>query len=170
MVIVIVVGLVLLSIVGVFLKRRHDRKADRIRGGFNEGITTRSAPMSVVSGVGDAAPESRHIGDTQIPAAGPSEQIGGRDSPVRTREAFMPYGYAYTRSESRLASRTDVAGRSSPLARGGTPMGELEKDAGMGPLNAATPDSHKAKQPRRVLVRERSVGGPQSPAAEKNSH
>lgn len=168
MVIVIFVGLVVLAIVGIVLKHRHDRKADQIRGGFNEGITTRSAPMTAVGGVGNMAPESSHIDHTQMTTAGPSEAPSGRDSPVRTREAFMPYGYAYTRSESRLASRTDVAGRSSPLARGGTPIADQEKDAGIGSLTAVTPGTDPTKRSRRVLVRERSLGGSETPDAEKH--
>ncbi|KAK1074937.1 hypothetical protein LTR12_006342 [Friedmanniomyces endolithicus] len=150
MLIVLFAALLLLALLATCLKRRHDRKADQIREGFNTGITTRStgtAPMSVV-------PASANTTTADMSAIGPSGS--GRNSPARTREAFMPYGYAYTRSESRLAAaeRGDVGqGRRSPLARGGTSVGELEKEVGF----QGSEGVPRGKKTRRVLVRERSV-------------
>jgi len=136
MLIVIFVGLLLFAIVAVWLKRRHGRKRDQISGGFNAGITSRSAPMSE-----NPAPADTSLVNTSMVTS--LEAGGGRDSPARTREAFMPYGYGYARSESRLASPAPAFdGRKSPLARVGTPVDELEKDVGV-------------DKKRRVLVRER---------------
>lgn len=134
MIIVLALGLTILGVGGRWLKKRHDRKQDRINGGFNTGITERNQEMSGPNN----GPSSSFVGGEQ-PA-------GGRDSPMRTREAFMPYGYGYTRSESRLASQGHEKG--SPLARGTTPVGELERNA--------PDDSASRKKSRRVLVRERS--------------
>lgn len=164
MLIVIFLGLLILALVALFLKRRHDRRQDQIRSGFNAGITTRTTPMTGAGTGGAAADDPSHMSNSAVMATGALEPGSGRNSPARTREAFMPYGYRYTRSESQLASRTDVTGRTSPLARGGTPVGELEKEVGLG----ATPDSgidKKNQHQRRVLVRERN--GPESPTIEK---
>ncbi|KAK3723870.1 hypothetical protein LTR37_001354 [Vermiconidia calcicola] len=139
MVIILAVGLTILGFGGRWLKKRHDRKQDRINGGFNEGITTRGPPMSSANNVHDSA----------VTVGGDVDPSNGRNSPSRTREAFMPYGYGYTRSESRLASGGIDRG-GSPLARGGTPLHEVEK----GP--AETPESLPKKKSRRVMVRERS--------------
>jgi hypothetical protein len=136
MVIVVAIGLLILGFGGRWLKKRHDRKQDRMSSSFNAGITTRAPPMAAndshVSGPADLDPNN------------------GRNSPSRTRDAFMPYGYAYTRSESRLASDD----RSSPLARGTTPVNDLEKHAG-GAESVGTPEDPRK---RRVMVRERSMG------------
>lgn len=134
MVIVVAVGLLILGFGGRWLKKRHDRKKDRISSGFNSGVTTRGTPMG---------------GGTN--AAYASDPNGGRNSPSRTREAFMPYGYGYTRSESRLGSYSNID-RSSPLARGATPVNDLEK------AGAASPEQQNQKS-RRVKVRERLMGG-----------
>lgn len=98
MVIVLAVGFSLLAWLLTWLKRRHERKQDRIpSGGFNAGITERSPPM-----------EHKNLSSTVVPLHGG----GGRsDSPARTREAFMPYGYGYARSETRVGS-----------SRGGSPL------------------------------------------------
>ena len=134
MIIVLFVGLLVLGFGGRWLKKRHDRKQDRINESFNAGITTRGPQMSGADNVHDSTPAVAN---------------DGRNSPSRTREAFMPYGYGYTRSESRLANQG--GDRGSPLARGGTPTNELEKsEAGQ------TGDSAPRKKSRRVLVRERS--------------
>lgn len=141
MLIVLVICLPLLALLAVWLKRRHDRKQDQISSGFNAGITHRSpGPMS----------------DPKLNASGGAGSVAmdgsGRNSPARTRDAFMPYGYGYNRSESRLGSKQAVYDdRRSPLARGETP-GDPEKEGGMGA--AETPGKKKSK---RVLVRERSA-------------
>lgn len=118
MVIVLAIGLTALGVGGTWLKRRHDRKQDQITSGFNAGITQRSAgpPIAAAGTAGNPNDSSMMTGSAS-----------GRDSPARTRSAFMPYGYGYARSESRLASRQDVDGRGT---RGTTPMGEREKDVG----------------------------------------
>ncbi|KAK4500544.1 hypothetical protein PRZ48_008733 [Zasmidium cellare] len=140
MLIVLVICLPLIAWLALWLKRRHDRKQDQMNGGFNQGITQRApGPMSdphmnMSGGAGSAAIDG-----------------SGRNSPARTRDAFMPYGYGYNHSESRLGSKQAVYDdRRSPLARGETP-GDPEKDA----IEAAeTPGKKKSK---RVLVRERSL-------------
>lgn len=139
MCIVLAILLPLIAWLGIWLKRRHDRKRDQISGGFNAGITQRSAPMS-----------DPNLNASGIAGSGIIDG-SGRNSPARTRDAFMPYGYGYSRSESRLESKQAVGDdRRSPLARGSTPM-DPEKEAGMG---GATP----AKKLKRVLVREKSTG------------
>lgn len=136
MVIVVGVGLLILGFGGRWLKKRHDRKKDRMSASFNAGITTRGTPMA-----------ASNVNDSHISAADGS----GRNSPSRTRDAFMPYGYGYTRSESRLGSYNNTD-RGSPLARGGTPSGDLEKADG---TVSSTPENPKSK---RVKVRERLMG------------
>lgn len=162
MLIAIFVGLLLVALVAVWLKRRHDRKQDQIRGGFNEGITTRPAHHrhEKDGGVGYAANDSTFLsnnGSQFMPGS-------GRDSPARTREAFMPYGYGYARSESRVGSRTDVdasAITTPAAARGGTPAREVEKGDEIQPAASKKPGQ------RRVLVRERSMQEPMSPVEER---
>lgn len=161
MLIVLAIALSLIGVLGTWLKRRHDRKRDQPNTSFNEGITTRSAPYNNASEKGDGNSQS-----FVAPAFNPPSN--GRNSPVRTREAFMPYGYNYTRSESRLAPGSDDAierapppvvgtaplasGRSSPLARGATPVGDLENGTAQG-----TPTPTSQSKRKKVLVRERSV-------------
>lgn len=131
MLIVIIIGLGLFIWLLIWLKRRHERKEDAAPAAFNAGITTRTTPMAST---------------TQAVAMDPSS---GRDSPARTRDAFMPYGYGYARSESRLGSRTNVAdshlAKGSPLATT-TTITDPEKDTG-------TPVGKK----KRIYVRERSM-------------
>ena len=167
MLIVLFVGLLLFALLALWLKRRHDRKADHIREPFNAGITERSAPNITDDkrrGGGDGVGDSSYMStNTSTLMAGGLEGGSGRNTPSRTRDAFMPYGYGYARSESRVGSRTGVdalEGRRSPMTRGGTPMSDIEKEVGMS--RAETP---KSKRSRKVLVRERN--GPESPDIEK---
>ena len=149
MVIVLFFGLLGLALLGLWLKKRHQRRRDQITGGFNSGITERAPPPPMSSNPqmhNDSSVLSHsHVNDSTI-------NNGGRDSPVRTREAFMPYGYGYTRSESRLGSGQNLERAGSPLARGQTPVGEIERGAPVAE-DGATPSNKKS---RRVLVRERS--------------
>lgn len=167
MVIVLAIALAAIAILATWLKKRHDRKRDQPNTSFNEGITTRRAPSDPKLGQLEKAEASN-----PLPPAAPAFNASqnGRNSPVRTRDAFMPYGYNYTRSESRLASGAagsedaiepvqpaTAAGplgneRSSPLARGGTPVGDLERGA---VENTPTPTGQIKR--KKVLVRERSV-------------
>lgn len=137
MIVVIVLGCALLALLAVYLKRRHDRKRDQAPAVFNEGITSRSLPAQTRDG---GVGEMSYVNDSSIRVAEGLEAGSGRNTPTRTRDAFMPYGYGYSRSESRLGASF----------QGGTPMGELEK-------RASADDIMPIKDPRkRVLVRERS--------------
>ncbi|EME80510.1 uncharacterized protein MYCFIDRAFT_86910 [Pseudocercospora fijiensis CIRAD86] len=127
MLIVLAILLPLLGWGAHYLKRRHDRKVDRMSGGFNAGITERAAPMSK---------EGFNDSDMVAAAAAAAASSSGRPgSPARTRDQFMPYGYGYTHSDSRTG-----------VARGGTPDVEKERGPAESPRN-----------PRRVLVREKSA-------------
>jgi hypothetical protein len=171
MVIVLAIALALVAVLATWLKKRHDRKRDEPNTSFNEGITTRTAPSDPKLG----QTEKPEASSSSMPPAAPAFNISpnGRNSPIRTRDAFMPYGYNYTRSESRLASGASASddaiehvqppppvvaagslasGRSSPLARGGTPVGDLEK----GGVEGTPTPTGKVKR-KKVLVRERSV-------------
>ena len=165
MVIVLAIALSLIAILATWLKKRHDHKRDLPNTSFNEGITTRTAPTDPAL-TEKAGNSSRSV----VPAAPAfNTSPSGRNSPARTREAFMPYGYNYTRSESRLASGSEDAiesvpplpvggarphesDRASPLARGGTPVGELER----GGIDSTPTPTGQIKR-KRVLVRERSA-------------
>lgn len=170
MVIVLAIALAAIAILATWLKKRHYRKRDQPNTSFNEGITTRTAPSDPKLGQAEK-PDA----NGSVPPVAPAYNISpnGRNSPIRTREAFMPYGYNYTRSESRLASGASASedaieqvpppppvtaagplasGRSSPLARGATPVGELEKGVIEG-----TPTPTGKVNRKKVLVRERSV-------------
>ncbi|KAI6914712.1 hypothetical protein KC318_g4355 [Hortaea werneckii] len=182
MLIVLFIGLLIIGLVAGWLKRRHDRKRDQIRGGFNEGITSRPVHHHHGDGrekagmgyaAGNAANNSSFLGMNgsshimTAPQATGLEPGSGRNSPARTHEAFMPYGYGYTRSESRLGSTTDVdqsgaSGTRSPLPKKETPTAGMER----GEKGAAGGGS-RPKGQRRVLVRERSTQGPTSPTGEK---
>lgn len=143
MIIVIALGLLILGFGGRWLKKRHDRKRDQNRLGFNAGITSRSAPVTEdKAGVSGGTAGAAALGPGSI-----------ADSPARTRDAFMPYGYGYTRSESR-----NHTGRESPVTRGGTPFEEMEKGAprAVSPSDSAVGGGVAGKM-RRVLVREKSV-------------
>ncbi|PPJ52270.1 hypothetical protein CBER1_10267 [Cercospora berteroae] len=151
MLVVLVIAFPLIAWGAVVLKRRHDRKQDQINGGFNEGITTRP-PMSDNNMNSSWSAKNReqkliqswHRSTASIPMAAAGPSGSGRNSPQRTREAFMPAGYGYSRSSSRNDSRQGV----HPLARGETPADIVER----GPNDAG---SGKGK---RVMVREKSVG------------
>lgn len=148
MLIVLFLGLLALAFLGLWLKKRHHRKRDQITTGFNSGITERAPPPPMSSN-----PNIHHTDASMLSASSAAVNDtnvnGGRDSPVRTRDAFMPYGYGYTRSESRLGSNPEIGRAGSPLARGTTPMGTVERGE-----EGGTPVGHKKS--RRVLVRERS--------------
>lgn len=170
MVIVLAIALAFIAVLATWLKKRHDRKRDLPNTSFNEGITTRTAPPDPRLG----HPEKPEASGSLPPAAPAfNNSPNDRNSPVRTREAFMPYGYNYTRSESRLASGASASddaieqvqppppvtatrplanGRSRPLARGATPVGDLEKGGVEG-----TPTPTGQVKRKKVLVRERSV-------------
>lgn len=143
MLIVLAIVLPAIGLLAHWFKRRHDRKRDQITSGFNDGITSRSGPM--------AKPDANNSG---VAGSGIVEG-SGRNSPARTRDAFMPYGYGYSRSESRLESQQAFHDdRRSPLAHAETP--DAEKEAAMG--SAETPQTQASKRrSRRVLVRERSA-------------
>lgn len=140
MLIVLFVAFLVIAFVAILLKRRHERGRDQIRGGFNAGITERSP---AVDGSGT------HVNRTSLAPAS-----SGRNSPARTRDAFMPYGYGYTRSESRPNSGSgamvDVHPQlrpfGSPLARGEMSASEMEREAGLG--------AAREMQGKRIRVRE----------------
>ncbi|KJY02098.1 hypothetical protein TI39_contig259g00005 [Zymoseptoria brevis] len=131
MILVLIIAFTLFTWGLIFLKKRLDRKRDAMTGGFNAGITTRKV---------DAEKGVTHqtSGSTLHPSS-----ASGRDSPARTREAFMPYGYGYSGSESRNGSKNEVIPleeKKSPLARTTTMATEESKDGteksevdGMGP-------------------------------------
>jgi hypothetical protein len=153
MVIVLAIALSIIAILATWLKKRHDRKRD--------SPNTRTAPT-------DPALTEKSRSAAPAAPAFTSSSPSGRNSPARTRSAFMPYGYNYTRSESRLASGSEDAiervppppvgarphesDRASPLARGGTPVGELERGGIEG-----TPTPTGQIKRKKVLVRERSA-------------
>lgn len=149
MLIVLFIALLALALLAIWLKKRHQRKQDQVKSSFNEGITTRSAPSG-------AALDSPMKQVDRAAVSGPYAQSAsvlesGRNSPARTRDAFMPYGYGYARSESRTGSRGNlpedaIQRAGSPLARAQTP-GE----------GAVAGKSAEAGKKRRVLVRERSA-------------
>lgn len=127
MLIVLAIVLPLLGAGAHWLKARHDRKVDRMSGGFNAGITERAAPMSK---------EGFNDSDMVAAAAAHKMESGRPGSPARTRDQFMPYGYGYTHSDASHAT----------VARGGTP--DVEKDRAF----AEAPRNLK-----RVMVREKST-------------
>lgn len=110
MVIVLVVALSLLGFGARWIKKRYDRKHDQNLKPFNAGVTTRSVAVT----------DDKF--DNSLSSAATFVQSSNVDSPARTREAFMPYGYGYTRSESR-----NGGGAEDSTLRGGTPYEEMEK-------------------------------------------
>lgn len=141
MIIVIALGLSILGFGGRWLKKRYDRKHDQTRTGFNAGITSRSAEVS----------DEKVVPSSSGAAAFEAGSMTG--SPARTREAFMPYGYGYKRSESRNGT-----GEEGTLTRGGTPFEELEKGEAAGEsVGEDTGDQGVKGKMRRVLVSERSI-------------
>lgn len=148
MLIVLFIGLLGLALLAIWLKKRHERKQDQIKSSFNEGITTRSAPATLDSPMKQVEPT----------VSGPYAQSGsvlesGRNSPARTRDAFMPYGYGYARSESRLGNNLPPE---DAIQRAGSPLAKTQVPEEEG---GAANKSAEAGKRRRVLVRERSVGG-----------
>lgn len=147
MIIVIAIGLVALGFGGRWLKKRHDRKRDQNSHAFNAGITSRSARVA-----DDKAADSSASDKTTpfLPAA-------SGNSPARTRENFMPYGYGYTRGGSRNGEAINES--ESSVTRGGTPFEEMEKGPDPSPWkNSPHDESGVRGKMRRVLVRERSIG------------
>ncbi|WPG99041.1 Hypothetical protein R9X50_00184600 [Acrodontium crateriforme] len=148
MLIVLFVGLLAFALIAFWLKRRHDRKKDLIRHGFNAGITSRSGPKPTAPPL-----DTSHANHSQKMVAANIGGGNGRNSPARTREAFMPYGYGYARSESRLASHDKGFDRitPSPLGRGATPVGQMEK----GEISPVSVAGHGKK----TIVRDRDSRG-----------
>lgn len=146
MVIVLIFGLIALAFLLRFLRNRHRRKRDQINTGFNSGITTRAAP----SGPAAYPTAAGHVNDSFVSGApsGPAESTA--DASVRTRDAFMPYGYGYTRSESRLGYQAD---------RGST-IGDIEKQGGsqIGENRVQSPDpvNGRSRSGRRIIKRDRN--------------
>lgn len=124
MLIVLFLGLLTLALVAVWLKRRHDRKADQIRTTFNSGITTRSAGPS---GLGQAFKRGDGSGRA-TPMAMRDSYYGSALPGGAGGAGFMPHGYG-RRSESRLEGQT-VGSEGAGRARGDTPVRELEKGEG----------------------------------------
>ena len=139
MIIVIALGLGAAGAIGVWLKRRHQRKQDQIRGGFNAGITERAQPMSQNKGL-----------DSPGAFAPTAAAASGSNSPARTRDAFMPYGYGYSRSESHVAPQADD--RRSPMTRGGSPYEDLDREASR-PMMA-----DRERNSKKAVAHERSLG------------
>ena len=149
-------GLLLFAAILVYLKRRHDRKVDDPSQSFNAGITTRAPPMTESTYNNDGAGARHGIRDSSyLSSTSQHQQAGsleagsgsGRNSPARTREAFMPYGYNYTRSESRLGSRGEDG--SGQQQRVPSPLGRA--------VEGEAEDGREGKGKRRVLVRERDM-------------
>ncbi|OQN96265.1 hypothetical protein B0A48_17827 [Cryoendolithus antarcticus] len=187
MLILLFVLLLLIALIAVWWKRRHDRKQDLVTSSFNPGITSRSVP-GPGSAPGQYAGDGRgpemgmadpgHQSSGSMPGfdgASPPGGAGsgvlagtaagavggsGRHTPTRTRDAFMPYGYGYARSESRPASQSYVdqsdtiafVGESGRGGEGGRGGGE----SGYAAETTETGGSEK-KGKGRVLVRERDA-------------
>lgn len=96
MVIVLAIALLTLGFVGRWAKKRHDRKRDQIREGFNSGITSRGANNGF---------------DNDKLAPPSNTRAGATDSPARTRDAFMPYGYGYSRGARGDSPEIEQGGR-----------------------------------------------------------
>jgi hypothetical protein len=145
MLIILAIAFPTIAAVAVWAKRRHDRKRDQITEGFNAGITTRQPPM------GHLDDRSRAAGGGPVAAA--AMEGSGRDTPTRTRDAFMPYGYGYSHSESQLGSKGAVDDdHIGPVAK--PPPSMSEDDSVTALPDAPTPGKRPSK---RVLVREESV-------------
>ncbi|KAF2720038.1 hypothetical protein K431DRAFT_227400 [Polychaeton citri CBS 116435] len=156
MLIALAVGLSLIGIGAVWYKKRRQRRADRINGSFNQGITSRSNNQNYGGEMN--GPYGPDAGGKGI-ASGSLVEVNdsGKDSPMRTRDAFMPYGYGYTRSESRLASRGNVAA-ASPGTADATMAGtdEISSVGTDSPYAVGGASDSRKKDSRKVLVRERS--------------
>lgn len=137
MVIVLAIGLSLLAWLFIWLKRRHDRKLDKVTGGFNTGITEQSAGAGAAGPLGGVLAEKNGSGTVGTTPSIVERGGSGRNSPAqRSREAFMPYGYGYTNSESRVGVNERPT---SPLA--GSVMSSSSHQPEMGgmgpwPVNA----------------------------------
>lgn len=132
MLIVLAIGLLTFALVAMWLKARHERRGDHIKGSSNSGITTQRLPdmADAKGGMGSISVlETTFTNTTADTSTGRIDPASGRNSPVRTRDAFMPYGYGYSRSESRLASNSGDD-RRSPLAQEVTLVDE-EKEVGI---------------------------------------
>lgn len=127
MLIILFLGLALLALLAVLLKRRHDRRMDKVTTSFNAGITTRAAPTP-----GASVPPSRGLqtsGDNRqgtYAAAGMAEIGEGRGRATPTREQYGYGGgggaagpYAHEQQQ-RLGSRGSVGAiRERDLVGGG---------------------------------------------------
>ena len=50
MLIVLVIAFISIAVIGSLIKRHYNRKHDKMKGTFNQGITQRSAPMTTAPG------------------------------------------------------------------------------------------------------------------------
>ncbi|OQN96637.1 hypothetical protein B0A48_17277 [Cryoendolithus antarcticus] len=173
MLILLFVLLLLIALIAVWWKRRHDRKQDLVTSSFNPGITSRSVPRPAQ---GPEMGEAQHhasgsmLGFDGTSAAGgtgggtlggaAAGAVGGsgRHTPTRTRDAYMPYGYGYARSESRPASQSyvDQSDTIQSVAESGR-GGEAGRGAGEGAYAGEVVEGSAKKGKGRVLVRERDA-------------
>ena len=116
MVIIIFVGLGLIALVAVLIRRRHLRKQDSMKGRFNDGITTRSTATTQDAGMGQSGYD---LGGRATPAS--LSQTGGRgnarfDSPAKLGRV----------RERDLDSAADTYEGFTGSSRGATPVYDLE--------------------------------------------
>ncbi|KAK6443134.1 hypothetical protein LTR95_000651 [Oleoguttula sp. CCFEE 5521] len=82
----------------------------------------------------------------------------GRHTPTRTRDAFMPYGYGYARSESRHASQSYVDQSDTITSVGDSARGaEAGRGVGESGYAGEVAEGSAKKGKGRVLVRERDA-------------
>jgi len=119
MVIIIFVALGLIALVAVLLRRRYSRGQDKMKGRFNDGITTRSMTTAQDGGMGQS-----------------SYGLDGRATPLSMRQA------GGGRSDARLdgpvnlgrirerdaGSGAVLRGGTTEFSRQGTPFSEIERD------------------------------------------
>lgn len=119
MVIIIFVALGMIALVAVLVRRRYSHGQDKMKGRFNDGITTRSVMTAQDGGMGQS---SYAVDGRATPAS--SRQAGGR------RDDLRPNGPA---NLSRIRER-DAASAIFPRSgtadssRQGTPFSEMDRD------------------------------------------
>ncbi|GAB7346480.1 hypothetical protein MBLNU457_5170t1 [Dothideomycetes sp. NU457] len=115
MVIIIFVALGLIALIAVLARRRYSRGQDKMKGRFNDGITTRSMTTAQDGGMGQS---SYGVDGRATPSS--SRQVGGRrdDGPTNL-----------SRIRERDAGRAGfLRGGTADSSRQGTPFSELERD------------------------------------------
>jgi len=112
MIVIVLVGLALIALVAVLIRRRHLRRQDTMKGRFNDGITTRSMATTQDASMGQSGYDLDRRG-TPLSLRQTEGRVDSAAKMSRVRERDL---------DSTIGMRRGIADSS----RGGTPVNDLD--------------------------------------------